>query len=93
MKIRNLIAATGIVLSLSAIGAPALAAHKTTTAKTTTVAAKAATTPSYCGTTPYDVSYRAVYQYPTGSYWQTQIAAYPAYYAANNAYYLSAYGC
>lgn len=48
---------------------------------------------SYCGTSPYDVHYRAIFQYPTGSYWQKQIANYPDYYAANNAYYLSAYGC
>jgi hypothetical protein len=40
-----------------------------------------------------NASYGAIYRYPTGSYWQTQIAAYPDYYAANNAYYLSAYGC
>lgn len=37
--------------------------------------------------------YAAVYGYPTGSYWAVQIAAYPAYYAAHNAFYLSHYGC
>lgn len=38
-------------------------------------------------------SYRAIYQYPTGSYWQTQIANAPQYYANNNAYYQTKYGC
>lgn len=61
--------------------------------KTTTVHTATATQPSYCGNTPYDLSYRAVYEYPTGSYWQAQIAAYPDYYAANNAYYQETYGC
>lgn len=37
-------------------------------------------------------SYKAVYCYPTGSYWQSQIAAYPDYYAANDAYYRANYG-
>lgn len=49
--------------------------------------------PSYCGSGAYNASYRAVYQYPTGSYWKSQIAAYPDYYAATNAYYLANYGC
>lgn len=56
-------------------------------------AAAAGGHPSYCGTTPYDVSYKAVYEYPSGSYWQAQIAAFPAYYAAHNAKYLAQYGC
>ncbi len=37
-------------------------------------------------------SYRAVYCYPTGSYWQTQLAAYPEYYAAYGSYFSSLYG-
>jgi hypothetical protein len=37
-------------------------------------------------------SYQAVFCYKTGSYWKAQVKAFPAYYAANNAYYLSAYG-
>lgn len=43
---------------------------------------------------PYKLpaSYQAVYCYPGGTYWQAQIAAFPKYYAANNAYYLSQYG-
>lgn len=56
-------------------------------------AASAAPKPFYCGTTAYDKAYAAVYEYPTGSYWQAQIAAYPAYYKANNAFYQSNYGC
>lgn len=36
--------------------------------------------------------YRAVYCYPTGSYWQAQRAAYPEYYQANNAYYKAQFG-
>jgi hypothetical protein len=51
------------------------------------------TKPSYCGTGSYNTSYAAIYAYPTGSYWQNQIAAYPDYYAANNAYYQKTYGC
>lgn len=38
------------------------------------------------------VSYTAVYCYPTGSYWQAQIKAYPDYYAANDSVYRAAYG-
>ena len=53
----------------------------------------AGATPSYCGNSPYDISYKAIYQYPTGSYWVNQIHAYPTYYAAYNAYYQSHYGC
>lgn len=49
--------------------------------------------PSYCGTTPYDVAYAAVYNYPTGSYWVTQINQNPAYYAKHNAQYQAEYGC
>lgn len=41
----------------------------------------------------YQCQYNAVYCYPTGSYWAAQRAAYPQYYAANNAYYTAAYGC
>lgn len=41
----------------------------------------------------YSPAYNAVYCYPNGSYWQTQRAAYPAYYQANNAYFLANYGC
>jgi hypothetical protein len=37
-------------------------------------------------------SYQSVYCYDTGSYWQTQKAAYPDYYAANDAYYRALYG-
>ena len=37
-------------------------------------------------------AYRAVYCYPTGSYWAAQIAAFPDYYAAHNSYYLHFYG-
>lgn len=51
------------------------------------------TNPSYCGAGPYNTSYRAIYEYPTGTYWQNQIAHYPAYYAAHNAQYLNKYGC
>ncbi len=36
--------------------------------------------------------YQNAYCYPTGSYWAAQRAAYPDYYAANNAYYLANYG-
>lgn len=36
--------------------------------------------------------YQDVYCYPTGTYWQAQIAAYPEYYAANDAYYQALYG-
>lgn len=49
--------------------------------------------PYYCGSDPWSVSYRKVYQYPTGTYWVNQITRYPDYYAQNNAYYLNAYGC
>lgn len=38
-------------------------------------------------------SYRAIYEYPTGSYWVDQLSRYPAYYAAHNAYYQTKYGC
>lgn len=39
-------------------------------------------------------SYKAVYCYPTGSYWVAQLSNpnNTAYYAANNAYYVSHYG-
>lgn len=37
-------------------------------------------------------AYKAVYCYPTGSYWVAQINAYPDYYAASDAYYRSLYG-
>lgn len=37
-------------------------------------------------------SYRAIYCYDGGSYWATQKAAYPIYYAANNARYEALYG-
>ena len=50
-------------------------------------------TPVYCGNSPYDVYYKAIYNYPTGSYWVSQINAYPAYYAAHNAYYQAHFGC
>lgn len=56
-------------------------------------AAASAANSWYCGPGAYNTTYRATFLYPTGSYWQTQIAAYPDYYAANNAYYLAAYGC
>ncbi len=36
--------------------------------------------------------YKSVYCYPTGTYWAKQVAAYPDYYAAHNAYYTSHYG-
>lgn len=40
------------------------------------------------------LSYKAVYCYPTGSYWVTQLSNpnNTAYYAANNAYYTSQFG-
>lgn len=44
------------------------------------------------GASSYHSVYSAVYCYPTGSYWVAQRNAYPAYYAAYNAYYLAAYG-
>lgn len=80
-----------VVGSLAPLGVSA----KASTVKTVKPAATVAVVhhPVWCGTTPYDVAYGAVYTYPTGSYWQGQIAAYPAYYAANNAYYLATYGC
>ena len=39
-------------------------------------------------------SYKAVYCYPTGTYWAAQLSNpnNTAYYAANNAYYTSLYG-
>jgi len=37
-------------------------------------------------------AYRAVYCYPTGTYWATQVAAFPDYYAHYNAYYTANYG-
>lgn len=51
---------------------------------------KASALPKLCG---MSASYRAVYEYPTGSYWVKQISKFPAYYAANNAYYQTKYGC
>lgn len=38
-------------------------------------------------------SYRAVYEYPTGTYWVSQISHFPTYYAAHNAFYQTKYGC
>ncbi len=58
----------------------ALAVKKTTTTNST----------AWWCTNP---KYAAIYQYPTGSYWQHQIATYPDYYAANDAYYRATYGC
>lgn len=55
--------------------------------------ATAGASPSYCGNSPYDISYKAIYQYPSGSYWVKQINAYPDYYTAHNAYYQAHYGC
>lgn len=49
--------------------------------------------PKYCGAGAYNTSYRAAYAYPTGTYWQSQLAAYPDYYAAHNAFYQAKYGC
>lgn len=43
-------------------------------------------------TSPISPEYQAVYCYPTGVYWQHQIAAYPDYYAATNAYWVANYG-
>lgn len=54
------------------------------------VGGKASALPKLCS---MSASYRAIYEYPTGSYWQSQIAAYPAYYAANDAYFQAKYGC
>lgn len=48
--------------------------------------------PAAAGASTYHSTYAAIYCYPTGSYWVTQRAAYPDYYAAYNAYYLAAYG-
>lgn len=48
--------------------------------------------PAAASATSYHSAYSAVYCYPTGSYWVAQRNAYPAYYAAYNAYYLAAYG-
>lgn len=51
----------------------------------------ASAAPSYCSkVTP---GYLSVYNYPTGSYWVSQTSAYPAYYAAHNAFYMSHYHC
>ena len=43
---------------------------------------------------PYKLpaSYQAVYCYDTGSYWVAQKAAYPEYYATNDAYFRGLYG-
>lgn len=43
---------------------------------------------------PYKLpaSYQAVYCYDTGTYWAAQKAAYPAYYAQNDAYFRALYG-
>lgn len=49
--------------------------------------------PKYCGTSAYDVKYRAIYDYPTGSYWKKQIATYPAYYAEHNVEFMTKYHC
>lgn len=38
-------------------------------------------------------SYRAIYEYPTGSYWTDQLSRYPAYYTAHNTFYQTKYGC
>lgn len=46
--------------------------------------------PKLCSMSP---AYRAIYEYPTGTYWQKQIAKFPVYYATNNAYYQTKYGC
>lgn len=46
--------------------------------------------PKLCSMPP---AYRAVYEYPTGTYWVKQITKFPAYYAANNTYYQTKYGC
>lgn len=53
----------------------------------------ASAAPVYCGPGAYNAAYRAVYNYPTGSYWTSQIAAYPDYYTANNAFYMSLFHC
>lgn len=37
-------------------------------------------------------AYKAIYCYPTGSYWTAQIAAYPDYYASKNVYFTNKYG-
>lgn len=37
-------------------------------------------------------AYQAVYCYPTGSYWQAQVSAYPQYYAKHDAQYTKSYG-
>lgn len=54
----------------------------TTILTLTSVGAASALTPAY----------KAKYCYPTGTYWAKQVSKYPAYYAANNAYYVSHYG-
>lgn len=43
---------------------------------------------------PYKLpkTYRAVYCYPTGSYWSAQTAAYPEYYMQYDSYFAAAYG-
>ncbi len=56
----------------------------------TKVSATAHTSQYWICSTP---SLKAVYQYPTGSYWVNQTNTYPAYYTAHNAYYLAKYGC
>ena len=47
--------------------------------------------PFYCGTSAYDHTYAAIYQFPTGTYWQAEIAA--GYYKATNTKLLAQYGC
>lgn len=41
---------------------------------------------------PLKPSYKAVYCYPGGTYWQNQISRFPAYYATNNATFTAKYG-
>lgn len=41
---------------------------------------------------PLSSSYKAVYCYPTGTYWQKQVNAFPAYYFLHDAYFRSQYG-
>jgi hypothetical protein len=43
-------------------------------------------------TSPLPASYRAKYCYPSGTYWQSQIATYPDYYAFHDAQYQAQYG-
>lgn len=37
-------------------------------------------------------AYKAIYCYPTGTYWQKQIANSPAYYSVHNAQFTAKYG-